>query len=185
MPTYNFKSIPVVPTAADFVDIILSKTQRQTPTVVHKGYAIQRIRSFYMRKVKYTASQWHDKLFAIVSGFPKVDDIHPFYADLLNVLYDKDHYKLALGQLSVARNLIDKLASGACPCTALWYNCVSVNMPCVTFVICDTCRLCEAPKVRRFIVPLQAAEAGCFGATALPTRSPASTTIASRSYWIW
>eukprot|EP00892_Ulva_mutabilis_P011768 jgi/Ulvmu1/8964/UM005_0055.1 len=111
MPTYNFKSIPVVPTAADFVDIILSKTQRQTPTVVHKGYAIQRIRSFYMRKVKYTASQWHDKLLAIVSGFPKVDDIHPFYADLLNVLYDKDHYKLALGQLSVARNLIDKLAS--------------------------------------------------------------------------
>lgn len=112
MPTYNFKSIPVVPTAADFVDIILSKTQRQTPTVIHKGYAIQRIRSFYMRKVKYTASQWHDKLLAIVSGFPKVDDIHPFYADLLNVLYDKDHYKLALGQLSVARNLIDKLASG-------------------------------------------------------------------------
>lgn len=112
MPTYNFKSIPVVPTSADFIDIILSKTQRQTPTVVHKGYAIQRIRSFYMRKVKYTASQWHDKLLTIVSGFPKVDDIHPFYADLLNVLYDKDHYKLALGQLSVARNLIDKLASG-------------------------------------------------------------------------
>lgn len=118
MPTYNFKSIPVVPTSADFVDIILSKTQRQTPTVVHKGYAIQRIRSFYMRKVKYTASQWHDKLLAIVSGFPKVDDIHPFYADLLNVLYDKDHYKLALGQLSVARNLIDKLASGV-PVAAL------------------------------------------------------------------
>jgi nucleolar GTP-binding protein len=112
MPTYNFKAIPVVPTANDFIDIVLSKTQRQTPTVVHKGYSIQRIRSFYMRKVKYTASQWHDKLLAIVSGFPKVDDVHPFYSDLLNVLYDKDHYKLALGQLAVAKNLIDKLASG-------------------------------------------------------------------------
>jgi nucleolar GTP-binding protein len=113
MPTYNFKAIPVVPSASDFIDIVLSKTQRQTPTVVHKGYSIQRIRSFYMRKVKYTASSWHDKLATIVQGFPKVDDIHPFYADLLNVLYDKDHYKLALGQLSVARNLIDKLSSGA------------------------------------------------------------------------
>jgi nucleolar GTP-binding protein len=41
-----------------------------------------------------------------------VEDIHPFYADLLNVLYDKDHYKLALGQLNSARNLIDKLAQG-------------------------------------------------------------------------
>lgn len=111
MPTYNFKSIQVVPSASDFIDIVLSKTQRQTPTVVHAGYSIQRIRSFYMRKVKYTASSWNDKLSAIISGFPKVDDIHPFYADLLNVLYDKDHYKLALGQLAVARNLIDKLSA--------------------------------------------------------------------------
>lgn len=35
-------------------------------------------------------------------------DIHPFYADLMNVLYDKDHYKLALGQINIAKNLIDK-----------------------------------------------------------------------------
>ena len=37
MPLYNFKSIQPVPTANDFIDIILSKTQRQTPTVVHNG----------------------------------------------------------------------------------------------------------------------------------------------------
>ena len=41
-----------------------------------------------------------------------MDDIHPFYADLLNVLYDRDHYKLALGQLAVARGLIDRIAQG-------------------------------------------------------------------------
>lgn len=28
------------------------------------------------------------------------------------MLYDRDHYKLALGQLAVARNLIDRVASG-------------------------------------------------------------------------
>lgn len=33
-------------------------------------------------------------------------------SDLLNVLYDKDHYKLALGQLNTAKNLIDRLAQG-------------------------------------------------------------------------
>lgn len=37
-----------------------------------------------------------------------LQDIHPFYADLMNVLYDKDHYKLALGQINIAKNLIDK-----------------------------------------------------------------------------
>ena len=37
-------------------------------------------------------------------------DIHPFYADLMNVLYDRDHYKLALGQINTARHLIDDVA---------------------------------------------------------------------------
>lgn len=51
MPEYNFKSIRVVPPGKDFIDIVLSRTQRQTPTVVHNGWKISRIRQFYMRKV--------------------------------------------------------------------------------------------------------------------------------------
>ncbi|KAK2105389.1 Nucleolar GTP-binding protein 1 [Saguinus oedipus] len=38
------------------------------------------------------------------------EDIHPFYADLMNILYDKDHYKLALGQINIAKNLVDNVA---------------------------------------------------------------------------
>lgn len=110
MPTYNLKSIQVVPSAKDFIDIVLSKTQRGTPTVCHNGWAIQRIRQFYMRKVKFTQQNWVEKLTQIIDDFPKVEEIHPFYSDLLNVLYDKDHYKLALGQLNTARNLIGKIA---------------------------------------------------------------------------
>lgn len=62
--------------------------------------------------MKYTQTNWHERLTIILDEFPKVDDIHPFYADLLNVLYDRDHYKLALGQLNIARGLIDKVAQG-------------------------------------------------------------------------
>lgn len=87
---------------------MLSKTQRKTPTVVHKGYKISRIRAFYTRKVKFTQQSIRDRLTQIIQDFPKLDDVHPFYADLMNVLYDKDHYKLALGQLNMARHLIDK-----------------------------------------------------------------------------
>ncbi|XP_063238484.1 nucleolar GTP-binding protein 1 [Bacillus rossius redtenbacheri] len=109
MAMYNFKKIMVVPPAKDFIDIILSKTQRKTPTVVHKHYKITRIRQFYMRKVRYTQQNFHDRLSQIIQDFPKLDDIHPFYADLMNVLYDKDHYKLALGQLNTARHLVDNV----------------------------------------------------------------------------
>ena len=52
MPQYNFKTIQIVPTSKDFIDIVLSRTQRQTPTVVHNGWAINRIRQFYMRKAR-------------------------------------------------------------------------------------------------------------------------------------
>lgn len=57
----------------DFVDIVLSKTQRKTPTVVHRHYKITRIRNFYMRKVKFAQQTFHDKLTQIVTEFPKLD----------------------------------------------------------------------------------------------------------------
>merc|ERR1711962_242674 len=107
---YNFKKIQVVPTSKDFIDIVLSKTQRKTPTIIHKQYNISRIRGFYLRKVKFTQSNFSEKLALILQDFPKLEDIHPFYADLMDVLYDKDHYKLALGQINTARHLIDNVA---------------------------------------------------------------------------
>lgn len=60
----------------DFIDITLSKTQRKTPTVVHKHYQIHRIRHFYMRKVKFTQQNYHDRLTQILTDFPKLDVSH-------------------------------------------------------------------------------------------------------------
>ncbi|KAK8926200.1 Nucleolar GTP-binding protein 1 [Platanthera zijinensis] len=110
MVQYNFKKITVVPPGKEFVDIILSRTQRQTPTVVHKGYAISRLRQFYMRKVRFTQQNLHEKLSTIIDEFPRLADIHPFYGELLHILYNKDHYKLALGQVNTARNIIGRIA---------------------------------------------------------------------------
>ena len=108
---YNFKSIPAVPKSADLINTVLSKTQRKTPTVVHPGYKITRIRRFYMRKVKFTYSSIEEKIDSIVTNFPKLDDIHPFYGDLINILYDKDHYKMALGYLHTAKNITEKISN--------------------------------------------------------------------------
>lgn len=108
---YNFKQIQNVPNSTDLINIILSKTQRKTPTTVHAGYKIQRIRKFYMRKVKFTNSSIEEKIDAVVQNFPKLDDIHPFYADLINILYDKDHYKMALGYLNTAKKICEKISN--------------------------------------------------------------------------
>lgn len=57
----------------DFVNIMLSKTQRKTPTVVHKHYKISRIRNFYTRKVRYTQQNFNERLSMIIQEFPKLD----------------------------------------------------------------------------------------------------------------
>ena len=103
-------SIAPVPTANDFLDIVLSKTQRKTPTVIHPGFKITRIRAFYMRKVMFTKDAFVEKLQGILNEFPVLDNMHPFTSSLMNVLYDKNHYKLALGQINTARHLIEQVA---------------------------------------------------------------------------
>jgi len=110
MPVYNFKKMGPVPSSTELVDIVLMRTQRRTPTVIHPGYKITRIRSFYMRKIKFTQQTIQERLGGILSDFPRLNDIHPFYADLCNTLYDRDHYKLALGQINTARSLVDSIA---------------------------------------------------------------------------
>ncbi|KAH7857145.1 hypothetical protein Vadar_009573 [Vaccinium darrowii] len=63
-----------------------------------------------MHKVTYTQQNFHEKLSTIIEEFPRLDRIHPFYGDLLHVLCNNDHYKLSLGQINTARDLIGKIS---------------------------------------------------------------------------
>ena len=94
----------------ELIDIILSRTQRKTPTIVHPGYQLSRIRGFYMQKIKFASENFVQKLNEIVESFPKIEEIHPFFADLINILYDKDHYKIALSQVNVVKGIIENIA---------------------------------------------------------------------------
>ncbi|KAI9877350.1 MAG: Nucleolar GTP-binding protein 1 [Pleopsidium flavum] len=139
----TWKEIQPVPTSQEFLDIVLSRTQRRLPTQIRVGFKISRIRSFYTRKVKYTQETFCEKLSSILEGFPRLQDIHPFRKstlavlapfgaarpssytwklvlvlirlprvdkDLLNTLYDADHFRIALGQLSTAKHLIETVS---------------------------------------------------------------------------
>src|SRR5690349_16716609 len=106
---YNFKSIEVVPSASHLVDIVLSQTQRKTPTQIHPGYKLSRIRHFYMRKVKFTQQNFNLRLGQILEDFPHMEEIHPFYGTLMNVLYGRDQYKIGLSELNRARQTIDSI----------------------------------------------------------------------------
>ena len=106
----TWKEIQPVPTSQEFLDVVLSRTQRRLPTQIRSGFKISRIRGFYTRKVKYTQETFTEKISLILDGFPRLQDIHPFHKDLLNTLYDADHFRIALGQLSTAKHLIETVS---------------------------------------------------------------------------
>ncbi|OAL69160.1 nucleolar GTP-binding protein [Trichophyton violaceum] len=106
----TWKDIQPVPTHQEFLDIVLSRTQRRLPTQIRAGFKISRIRAFYTRKVKFTSETFCEKFSAILDGFPRLQDVHPFHKDLLNTLYDADHFRIALGQLSTAKRLVETVA---------------------------------------------------------------------------
>ncbi|KAI1107016.1 nucleolar GTP-binding protein [Jackrogersella minutella] len=106
----TWKDIPPVPTSQEFLDIVLSRTQRRLPTQIRAGFKISRIRGFYTRKVKFTQETFTEKFALILESFPRLQDIHPFHKDLLNTLYDADHFRIALGHLSTAKHLIETIS---------------------------------------------------------------------------
>lgn len=106
----SWKDISTVPSSNDLLDIVLNRTQRKTPTVIRPGFKITRIRAFYMRKVKFTGEGFVEKFNDILKGFPNINDVHPFHRDLMDTLYEKNHYKLSLASVSRAKNLVEQVS---------------------------------------------------------------------------
>ena len=102
-----------IPNSKNFIDLILSNTQRKTPTIVHKNYSIQRIREFYLKKIKFFHSSCEVKLNKILEDFPQINRIHLFYSDLIHILADRNQYKYSLGIISKIKQLIKKFLSRA------------------------------------------------------------------------
>ncbi|KAK4238386.1 putative nucleolar GTP-binding protein 1 [Achaetomium macrosporum] len=59
--------------------------------------------------LSFTQETCSEKFGQIVSSFPVLTDQHPFHRDLMNILYDADHFKVALGQVSTAKHLIETI----------------------------------------------------------------------------
>lgn len=106
----TWKDIPTIASTNELLDIVLNRTQRKTPTVIRPGFKITRIRAFYMRKVKFTAEGFEEKFDEILKGFPNINDVHPFHRDLMDTLYEKNHYKISLAAVSRAKSLVEQVS---------------------------------------------------------------------------
>jgi nucleolar GTP-binding protein len=97
--------------ANDIIDIILSNTQRKTPTIIHQHFSIQRVRQFYIKKIKFVQQKFDLYVKNILKNFPIIDQLDPFYKDLLNILFNRNHYKIALSRLNNSRTIVSKIST--------------------------------------------------------------------------
>ncbi|EPY86857.1 GTP binding protein 4 [Camelus ferus] len=112
MAHYNFKKITVVPSAkvgdpkGAFRPRFSRPGRGKGCPVCNSGRKWVRL----SRQAPFLGRVLSDEGLRFRGSRSPQKDIHPFYADLMNILYDKDHYKLALGQINIAKNLVDNVA---------------------------------------------------------------------------
>ena len=90
--------------ANQIIDIILSKTQRKTPTIIHKHFSIQRIRHFYIKKLNFVNQKFDFYITSILGHFTLIYQIDQFYKDLFNILFNRNYYKIGLSRLNNSKN---------------------------------------------------------------------------------
>lgn len=95
-----------IPDSGKLINVILSKTQRKTPTEIHRQFSIVKIRQFYIRKVKFVQEKIEDYLSKILGNFPSLSQLHPFFSDFFNILFSKNCYKIALNRLYKSKLII-------------------------------------------------------------------------------
>lgn len=66
---YDFKNIHVIPSKAEFIDLVLARTQSKIPIVL-KGYPISAILKMCIRKLNFIKQTISDKTQQILNDFP-------------------------------------------------------------------------------------------------------------------
>ena len=108
-----FKKMPTIL----FPDELLDKAHRRSEKVANelrkttRGNSLYKSRIIEEQKIRTAASVIGDYLENIVSKTPSIDNLNPFYRELLEILVDTDEFKKSLGAIQWASDLIKKLGN--------------------------------------------------------------------------
>ena len=103
-----FSGIGYIPSADELIDIAFGRASRRAARVP-KGPVETRVRAKERDRIRVAGSILAGKLREIVSRFPDLDRIHPFYRELADVLVGVDELRRALGALAKASRIIEGL----------------------------------------------------------------------------
>ena len=103
-----FSRLGYIPSAGELIDIAFGRASRRVSRVP-KGPVEVRVRAKERDRVRLAGDYLSRRLRDIVSRFPDLDGIHPFYRELADVLVGVDELRRALGALKKASLIIREL----------------------------------------------------------------------------
>jgi len=104
-----FAHAPEVPRAQELLDIAFSRAMRRGVKLSRRLRRELRARARESARISSAGSVIISRLGEIISRTPRVDDLHPFYRDLVDVIVGVDRFKKALGRLRSAQGIVHKL----------------------------------------------------------------------------
>ena len=97
-PDDIWQNLNKVHTAQELLDIAFSKSMKIKPPK-SRGDPIKRSKEHEINRINTFTSSIYDRLSDIVENFPSLNQIHPFYFELMDIIADLDVIKLSLGRV--------------------------------------------------------------------------------------
>jgi nucleolar GTP-binding protein len=94
-----FAKIALVETPQELLDLAFSKSMKILSPSMKRVSKLERKIEHEKNRINTAANVISDRLYRIIKQFPSIDQIHPFYTELTNVLIGSDKLKKALGRI--------------------------------------------------------------------------------------
>jgi nucleolar GTP-binding protein len=107
-----FTSIPYIPTSDELLDLVFSQLKKirvERPSYAKKRRSdLSFYKTLYFRQFRFIFPELKDRLTAIASSFPIIDDLHAFHRELIEELFGIEKLRTALSRI---QNTIKSLSS--------------------------------------------------------------------------
>ncbi len=104
-----FRGIWVPKNPQELLDIAFRRATRISAPSKQKMSAIKRKKSLAITRIRALFTELSERLWNIVRFFPNLDELHPFYASVMEIYCKKDDVKIALAKIKSSALLIERL----------------------------------------------------------------------------
>ena len=108
-----FKKIPYIPTADKLADMVFSQLKKirlEPPKdKKRKGSDFSFYKTLYFRQFRFIFSEIKIQLNKLITNFPKIEELHPFHKELVDLLFDIIQLKTSLARINNSKKSIDSI----------------------------------------------------------------------------